>query len=42
MFNVLGDPIDEKEAPKAKEYHPIHKKAPEFTNLSTKAELYET
>lgn len=42
MFNVLWDPIDEKEAPKAKEYHPIHKKAPSFINLSTKAELYET
>ena len=30
MFNVLGDPIDEKEPPKVKEYHPIHRKAPEF------------
>ena len=42
MFNVLGDPIDEKEAPKAQEYHSIHKEAPKFINLTTKAELYET
>lgn len=42
MFNVLGDPIDEKPAPKAKEYHPIHKGSPKFTELTTKAELYET
>ena len=30
MFNVLGEPIDEKEAPKVKEYDPIHRKAPSF------------
>lgn len=42
MFNVLGDPIDDKEAPKAETYLPIHKKAPEYKNLVTKAELFET
>ncbi|MDD3303093.1 MAG: F0F1 ATP synthase subunit beta [Candidatus Gracilibacteria bacterium] len=42
MFNVLGDPIDEMEAPKAEFYDPIHRQAPEFKNLSTKAELFET
>ncbi|MFB0965222.1 MAG: F0F1 ATP synthase subunit beta, partial [Patescibacteria group bacterium] len=42
MFNVLGDPIDEQKAPKTKERHPIHRKAPEFTELSTSTEIFET
>ena len=42
MFNVLGDPIDEKEPPKVKEYHPIHRKAPAFEEQSTQAEMLET
>lgn len=42
MFNVLGDPIDEKEQPKVKEYHPIHRKAPAFEEQSTQAEMLET
>ncbi len=42
MFNVLWDPIDDKEAPKAEYYDPIHRPAPEFANLSTKAEVFET
>lgn len=42
MFNVLWNPIDDKEAPKAKQYDPIHRKAPEFKNLATKAEVFET
>lgn len=42
MFNVLWDPIDDKEAPKAEFYDPIHRPAPEFANLSTKAEVFET
>ena len=28
MFNVLGNPIDEKPAPEGVEYFPIHRKAP--------------
>jgi F-type H+/Na+-transporting ATPase subunit beta len=42
MFNVLGDPIDNKEAPKTKYSDPIHKEAPKFSNLTTKAEVFET
>jgi F-type H+-transporting ATPase subunit beta len=42
MFNVLGDPIDGKEAPKTKEKHPIHRPSPEFKDLATKAEVFET
>lgn len=42
MFNVLGEPIDGKEAPKAEHNDPIHRDAPEFTELTTKAELFET
>ncbi len=42
MFNVLWDPIDNLEPAKAEFYDPIHREAPEFKNLSTKAELFET
>jgi len=42
MFNVLGDPIDEEAAPKAKASLPIHRKSPDFTELSTKTEVFET
>ncbi|PZM83574.1 F0F1 ATP synthase subunit beta, partial [Candidatus Gracilibacteria bacterium] len=42
MFNVLGDPIDDKEAPKANHYDPIHRDAPKFSDLTTQAEVFET
>ena len=42
MFNVLGEPIDEKPAPKAEAYHPIHRKAPSFEEQSTNTEILET
>mgnify|MGYP000600846891 CR=1 FL=1 len=42
MFNVLGEPIDEKEPPKVKEYDPIHRKAPSFEEQSTESEILET
>jgi len=42
MFNVLGDPIDNLEKPKTEYNDPIHREAPNFSDLSTKAELYET
>ncbi len=42
MFNVLGDPIDEKPAPKTDRKNPIHRPAPEFADLATKAEVFET
>ena len=42
MFNVLGDPIDEVEAPKDVEYMPIHRKAPAFEEQATSTEMLET
>ncbi len=42
MFNVLGQPIDNKPAPEGVEYMPIHRKAPEFEEQSTNTELLET
>ena len=42
IFNVLGDSIDGKEAPKANKRLPIHRKAPEFTAQATKVEILET
>jgi F-type H+/Na+-transporting ATPase subunit beta len=42
MFNVLGDPIDNMEAPKATQRDPIHRKSPTFEELSTKTEIFET
>ena len=42
MFNVLGEPIDEKPAPEGVEYKPIHRKAPAFEEQSTSTEVLET
>ena len=42
IFNVLGEPIDEKPAPTDVEYEPIHRKAPAFAEQATEAELLET
>ena len=42
MFNVLGNPIDEKPAPKGVEYMPIHRKPPKFEEQSTETEILET
>ncbi|OEF99829.1 F0F1 ATP synthase subunit beta [Vulcanibacillus modesticaldus] len=42
VFNVLGEPIDEAGDVKAQEFHPIHRPAPEFEQLSTQEEILET
>jgi len=42
IFNVLGDPIDQKPAPETEEKHPIHRKAPAFSEQSTETEILET
>ena len=42
LFNVLGQPIDEKPAPEGVEYYPIHRKAPAFSEQSTETEILET
>ncbi|WP_028988356.1 F0F1 ATP synthase subunit beta [Thermicanus aegyptius] len=42
MFNVLGEPIDEKPQVEGAEFHPIHRQAPAFEDLSTADEILET
>ncbi|WP_394922761.1 F0F1 ATP synthase subunit beta [uncultured Robinsoniella sp.] len=42
IFNVTGDVIDNKEAPKDVAYLPIHRKAPSFEEQSTSTEVLET
>ena len=42
MFNVLGDPIDDGDAPKSERKDPIHRKSPSFEELSTQTEIFET
>ena len=42
MFNVLGEPIDGKEKVTGGLTYPIHRKAPDFTDQSTSAEILET
>lgn len=42
IFNVLGEPIDNKPAPTEVDYEPIHRPAPEFKEQSTATELLET
>ncbi len=42
IFNVLGEPIDNKPAPTDVDYEPIHRPAPEFKEQSTATELLET
>ena len=41
IFNVLGDPIDNKPAPEV-EHMPIHRKAPTFAEQATNTEMLET
>ena len=41
IFNVLGDPIDNKPAPEV-EHMPIHRKAPAFAEQATNTEMLET
>lgn len=42
LFNIVGEAIDGIEAPKGKERYPIHRPAPEFTELATSTEMLET
>ncbi len=42
IFNVLGQPIDNKPAPEVDEYDPIHRAAPEYVDQATDKELLET
>jgi F-type H+/Na+-transporting ATPase subunit beta len=42
MLNVVGDPIDGKGPVHSKKSYSIHRTAPKFDELSTKAEMFET
>jgi len=42
IFNVLGEPIDNKPAPEVTTYEPIHRPAPAFSEQATEAEILET
>ena len=42
IFNVLGQAIDNKPAPEAVDYLPIHRAAPAYEEQSTETELLET
>jgi len=42
IFNVLGEPVDECGPCKATEFYSIHRSAPEFTELDTKPQIFET
>jgi len=42
MLNVVGDPIDGKGAVNCVKTYSIHRTAPKFDELSTKAEMFET
>jgi F-type H+-transporting ATPase subunit beta len=42
LWNVLGDPIDEKDPPRDAERWPIHRDPPAFRDLSPTTEIFET
>ena len=42
IFNLLGEPVDNKGSVTAKEKRSIHQKAPSFDNLEPKTEIFET
>jgi len=42
IFNVLGEPVDNKPAPQDAERWNIHRAAPEYDELSTSTEIFET
>jgi F-type H+-transporting ATPase subunit beta len=42
IFNVLGQPVDEKGAVDAATHYPIHRPAPPFAEQSTRVEVFET
>jgi F-type H+/Na+-transporting ATPase subunit beta len=42
IFNVLGEAVDGQPNPKTAKKYPLHRKAPEFIEQSTKTEILET
>jgi len=42
VFNLVGEPIDNRGPVNAEEYWPIHRESPPLVDISTKTELFET
>jgi F-type H+-transporting ATPase subunit beta len=42
IFNVIGEPVDEKPAPEGAERWPIHRPAPELIDMEVTPQLFET
>ena len=42
IFNVVGEPVDNRGAVAASEHYPIHRPAPLFTDQVTRTEVFET
>ncbi len=42
VFNLLGEPIDDRGPVEAEDWWPIHREPPPVTDLSTKVEIFET
>ena len=42
ILNVIGEPVDGKEAPDAEAYYPIHRSAPAYEELEPTTEIFET
>ena len=42
IFNVLGDPVDNGDAPESTDRRSIHRSAPEYEELSTSTDILET
>jgi F-type H+/Na+-transporting ATPase subunit beta len=42
LWNVIGDPIDQRDAPEESERWPIHRDPPEFEDLQPTVEIFET
>ena len=42
IFNILGEPVDNKPAPETKEQWPIHREAPSYEEQTASSEILET
>ena len=42
VFNLIGEPIDNRGPVKADDYWPIHRESPPITDLSTETQVFET
>ena len=42
VWNVAGKPVDGKPLPESIQYYPIHRPAPQFQDITTQTEIFET